>query len=73
MSSVDGLEKQIDRVIHFFVEGENPMTMSKFAGLAVIDFTTAFENLRPDVVIVIEDRFESLAIAMAAGYMNIPI
>jgi UDP-hydrolysing UDP-N-acetyl-D-glucosamine 2-epimerase len=41
--------------------------------LAVIDFTTAFENLRPDVVMVIADRFECLAIAMAAGYMNIPI
>jgi UDP-hydrolysing UDP-N-acetyl-D-glucosamine 2-epimerase len=73
VSSADGLEKQIDRVIHFLVEGENPMTMSKSAGLAVIDFTTAFENLRPDVVIVIADRFECLAIAMAAGYMNIPI
>jgi UDP-hydrolysing UDP-N-acetyl-D-glucosamine 2-epimerase len=73
VSSAGGMEKQIDRVIHFLVEGENPMTMAKSAGLAVIDFATAFENLRPDVVIVIADRFECLAIAMAAGYMNIPI
>ena len=73
IDSMEGLENQIDRVIHFLVEGENPETMSKSAGLAVIDFTTAFENLRPDVVMVIADRFECLAIAMAAGYMNIPI
>ena len=73
VSSAGGMEKQIDRVIHFLVEGETPMTMAKSAGLAVIDFATAFENLRPDVVIVIADRFECLAIAMAAGYMNIPI
>jgi UDP-hydrolysing UDP-N-acetyl-D-glucosamine 2-epimerase len=73
IDSMAGLEKKIDRVIHFLVEGENPETMSKSAGLAVIDFTTAFENLRPDVVMVIADRFECLAIAMAASYMNIPI
>lgn len=73
IDSMDGLETRIDRIIHFLVEGENPETMSKSAGLAVIDFTTAFENLRPDVVMVIADRFECLAIAMAAGYMNIPI
>jgi len=72
VESFDGLEK-IDRVIHFLVEGENPETMAKSAGLAVIDFTTAFENLRPDIVMVIADRFECLSIAMAASYMNVPI
>jgi len=59
--------------IHFLVEGETPLTMAKSAGLAVAEFSTAFETLKPDVVIVIADRFESLAIAMAASYMNIPV
>ena len=66
-------EFQIDRKIHFMVEGENPVAMSKSSGMAVIEFSTAFENLQPDVVIVIADRFECLSIAMAAGYMNIPM
>ncbi|MCK5231893.1 MAG: UDP-N-acetylglucosamine 2-epimerase, partial [Desulfobulbaceae bacterium] len=60
---------KIDRTIHFLVEGENPVTMAKSAGLAVSEFTTAFENLAPDVVMVIADRFESLSIAMTASYM----
>lgn len=64
---------KIDRTIHFLVEGENPVTMAKSAGLAVSEFTTAFENLAPDVVMVIADRFESLSIAMTASYMNIPV
>ncbi|MDP2913209.1 MAG: UDP-N-acetylglucosamine 2-epimerase, partial [Candidatus Omnitrophota bacterium] len=55
------------------VEGENPVTMAKSAGLAVTEFSTAFENMRPDVVLVIADRFECLSIAMAACYMNIPL
>lgn len=64
---------KIDRIIHFLVEGENPVTMAKSAGLAVTEFSTAFENLQPDVVVIIADRFECLSIAMAATYMNIPL
>ena len=63
----------IDRSIHFLVEGETPVTMAKSAGLAVSEFTTAFENLKPDMVMVIADRFECLSIAMTASYMNIPV
>ncbi len=64
---------RIDRYIHFLVEGENPVTMAKSAGLVVNEFSTAFENLKPDIVMVIADRFECLPIAMAASYMNIPV
>lgn len=64
---------RIDRHIHFLVEGENTISMAKSAGLAITEFSTAFENLCPDAVIVIADRFECLAIAMTAGYMNIPV
>lgn len=63
----------IDRYLHFLVEGETPVTMAKSAGLAVSEFCTAFENLCPDVVVVIADRFECLPIAMTAAYMNIPV
>lgn len=66
-------EFHVDHVIHFLIEGETPLTMAKSAGLAVTEFANAFENLKPDVVIVIADRYECLAIAMAATYMNIPI
>lgn len=68
-----GAHLHADRHIHFVVEGENPVTMTKSAGLAVTEFATAFEDMRPDVVLVIADRFECLPIAMAASYMNIPV
>ena len=61
----------IDHTVHFLVEGENPYTMAKSAGLAVTDFANAFQNFSPDIVVVLADRYESLAIAMAASYMNI--
>lgn len=63
----------IKRTIYFAIEGESLTTMAKSAGLAVTEFSTAFEDLKPDVVIVIADRFECLPIAMSAAYMNIPV
>lgn len=71
VAHLDGV--YIDRTVHYIVEGENPIAMAKSAGLAVSDFASAFESLKPDVVIVIADRYETLAIGMAATYMNIPI
>lgn len=63
----------IDRQVHFLVEGETPITMAKSAGLAVNEFSSALNDLQPDVVVVIADRFECLPLAMTAVYMNIPV
>ncbi len=63
----------VARRINFVIEGENLSTMSKSSGLAVIEFANAFEELKPDIVLVIADRFECLPIAMAAAYMNIAV
>jgi UDP-hydrolysing UDP-N-acetyl-D-glucosamine 2-epimerase len=61
------------RTINFVVEGENLTTMAKSSGLAMMEFSTVFEDLKPDAVVVIADRFECLPIAMAAAYMNIAV
>lgn len=66
-------ESLVARRINFVIEGENLSTMTKSSGLAVIEFANAFEELRPDIVLVIADRFECLPIAMAAAYMNIAV
>src|SRR5690606_2088862 len=56
---------RVDQEISFVIEGETPSTMAKSAGLAVMEFANAFTNLKPDMVIVIADRFECLPVAMA--------
>ena len=63
----------INATSYFLVEGETPITMAKSAGLALIEFSNIFENLKPDLIFVIADRYECLSISMAAAYMNIPI
>lgn len=73
LNTFEGQKLPVTRTINFVIEGESLSTMSKSAGLATIEFSTAFEDMKPDVVIVIADRFECLPIAMAAAYMNIPV
>ncbi len=57
--------------VYTIVEGETPTTMAKSTGLAVIELATIFENLQPDIVVTVADRFETMATAIAASYMNI--
>ena len=60
-----------DATVYSIVEGENPTTMAKSTGLAILELATIFENLKPDVVITVADRFETMATAVTASYMNI--
>jgi UDP-hydrolysing UDP-N-acetyl-D-glucosamine 2-epimerase len=64
---------QPDATIRFIIEGETPATMAKSTGLALLELPTVFELLRPDVVVTVADRFETIATAIAAAYMNIPV
>ena len=59
--------------IHMLIEGESPVTMAKSTGLGLIELPTHFEQMKPDVVLTVGDRFETMATTLAAAYMNIPI
>lgn len=67
----DGFEP--DEKVFMLIEGETPGTMAKSTGLGLLELPTAFERLEPDVVITVGDRFETMATALAATYMNIPL
>ena len=64
---------QVAARVYMIVEGENVTTMAKTTGLGMVELATVFDNLRPHIVVTIADRFETLATAAAAAYMNIPI
>jgi len=59
--------------VHMLIEGETPATMAKSTGLGLLELPTIFEQLAPDVVLTVGDRFETMATTLAAAYMNIPI
>jgi UDP-hydrolysing UDP-N-acetyl-D-glucosamine 2-epimerase len=75
-SVVDVIERDgfaPDARVNIIIEGETPVTMAKSTGLGLLELPTLFEMLRPDVVVSVGDRFETMATAVAAAYMNIPV
>lgn len=62
-----------DCTVYSIVEGETPTTMAKSTGLAILELATAFENFQPSLALTVADRFETIATAIAASYMNIPV
>jgi UDP-hydrolysing UDP-N-acetyl-D-glucosamine 2-epimerase len=55
------------------LEGENLTAQAKTTGLGILELSSVFERLAPDAVVTVADRFETMATAIAATYMNIPL
>ena len=64
---------KVDHRVFLEVEGSVPVTMSKSIGLGIIEFTNVYQQLQSDMLLLIGDRYEALAAAIAGAYMNIPI
>lgn len=64
---------KINEQIHYVVEGENLNTQAKSTGLGIIELATAFSTLKPDIVVALADRYETMATAVAASYLNLPL
>ena len=67
----DGFE--IAGMVYNVVSGENLSTSAKTTGLGIVELSTVFDNIKPDVVVTIADRFETMSTAITASYMNIPL
>lgn len=63
----------IDRRVYMVLEGENLVTSAKSTGLGVAELATVLDDLRPDAVVTIADRHETMATAIATTYLNIPL
>jgi UDP-hydrolysing UDP-N-acetyl-D-glucosamine 2-epimerase len=59
--------------VYMVLEGENPVTMAKTTGIGITELSTIFDNLAPDLVMTVADRYETIATAIAAAYLNIPL
>src|SRR6185369_12170792 len=59
--------------VYMVLEGENLVTSAKSTGIGLSELATTFDNIEPDAVVTVADRYETLANAVAASYMNIPV
>lgn len=67
----DGLP--VDKKIEIVLSSDTPVAISKAMGLAMISFSEYFEECNPDSLIVLGDRYETLAVCSAAMNARIPI
>ncbi len=63
----------IDEKVEMLLSSDTATGIAKSIGLATIGFSSAFERLTPDLIIILGDRFEMLAAAQTALVMQIPI
>lgn len=64
---------KINKKLYFLIEGETPLTMAKSTGLGLVEISSVLDEIKPDLVITVGDRFETMCTTLAAAYMNIPI
>jgi UDP-hydrolysing UDP-N-acetyl-D-glucosamine 2-epimerase len=63
----------VDGEAYIELEGSTPATMAKSVGFAMVEFASEYQRLKPDIVFLNGDRYEVLAAAIAAAYMNLCI
>lgn len=63
----------IDKKIEILLSADTAPAISKSMGLALIGFSDYFEDKKPDAVLLLGDRYETLAVAVAAMNARVPI
>lgn len=70
---IEGDGFQIDKKVEMLLSSDTPVGITKSIGLGVIGFADALARLKPDILVVLGDRFEIFAAAQAAMIARIPI
>lgn len=70
---IEGAGFTIDAKVEMLLSADTKTAVTKSIGLGVIGFADAYERLRPDIVVVLGDRFEIFAATSAALIAGIPI
>ena len=64
---------KIDEKVEMLLSSDTAIGITKSLGLATIGFADAYDRLKPDIVVLLGDRFEILAAAQAALIIGLPI
>ncbi len=64
---------KIDKKVEMILSGDTPTDISKSVGMGFFGFADAFKDLKPDLIVVLGDRYELLAAAYTANIYGIPV
>jgi UDP-hydrolysing UDP-N-acetyl-D-glucosamine 2-epimerase len=62
-----------DEKVEMILSSDTPVSICKSMGLGMIGFSEALERIKPDILVILGDRFESMVAATAASVCRIPI
>src|SRR5277367_1707604 len=71
--SIEGDGFEIAERIEMLLSSDTPEGIAKSTGLGLIGFGQAFSRYRPDILVVLGDRYEMFAAALAALPFKIPV
>ncbi|MBN2186835.1 MAG: UDP-N-acetylglucosamine 2-epimerase (hydrolyzing) [Dehalococcoidia bacterium] len=63
----------VDARVDMLLSSDMPGAMAKSVGMGVIGMAQTWEQLKPEIILVLGDRVEPLAATIAAAYINIPV
>lgn len=63
----------VDAKVEMLLSSDTPVGVVKSMGLGAIGYADALDRLKPDMLVVLGDRFEALAVVQAALIMRIPV
>ena len=63
----------IDKKVEMLLSSDTPNATAKSVGLGTIGFADAFEDLKPDMIVVLGDRYEILSAVSTALFYKIPV
>lgn len=75
-NTIDLIEKDsipISEKVEILVSGDSPSSVTKSMGLAMIGFADVFTRHKPDMLVLLGDRFEAFCVAAAATVARVPI
>ncbi|WP_066055895.1 UDP-N-acetylglucosamine 2-epimerase [Robertmurraya korlensis] len=72
-SEIEQDDIKIDKKIEILLSSDTPVAIAKSMGLALVSFADYFDELKPDLLVVLGDRYETLAVCTAAMNLRVPI
>lgn len=64
---------KINEKVEMLLSSDSSIGIAKSIGLGIIGYADALERLKPDITVVLGDRFEALAFAVSSYSLKIPI
>lgn len=63
----------IDKKVEMLISSDTAVGTTKSVGVGMLGFADVFEDLKPDLIVILGDRYEMLAVVSAALFHKIPV